>query len=451
METRTCITPRLALYTLTALLALAACKTEPSRETDIPSPIKSSYGSTIGLPDSLGYYDKVLGALAGSAIGDAMGASTEMWHRKDIQKTYGYVQGITPAIRPQSPEGTWDHNLQAGATTDDTRWKALMAGYIGENRNELAPRAFARMLTDYYEAAVSDLGDESLLESTDAIDSTLERVDWIREWARVAQAYQAGPDSYNLARDRFYGGDLTCAGMLYTPALGLVAENPEAAYRLAYDHALFDLGYARDISALVAAMTRMAMNTSQTDSLLNTAVFIDPYRFEDSRLVGRISLTLALSARNYVKRARLLRPLPKDFSRDSLLRLVPTGYPEGPEGWRQQEFIYSNLERDQKAHAFHAGEIWQILIASLEFGQGDFMKTMQFIVNYGRDNDTVAAVAGMILGAQLGFEALPERERQLVLRFSRDHLGMDLEAMAREICGLDAGWRPATPKPEPSG
>lgn len=435
METKTCATPRLACCALTALLVLAACKPEPSRETEIPSPIKSSYGSTLVLPDSAEYYDKVLGALAGSAIGDAMGASTEMWHREDIRRTYGYVLGITPAIRPQSPEGTWDHNLQAGATTDDTRWKALMAGYIGENRKELAPRAFARMLTDYYEAAVSDLGDESLLESTDAIDSTLERVDWIREWARVAQAYQAGPESYNLARDRFYGGDLACAGMLYTPTLGLVAENPEAAYRLAYDHALFDLGYARDIAALVAAMTRMAMNTQQTDSLLNTAVFIDPYRFEDSRLVGRISLTLALSARNYVRRARLLRPLPNAASGDSLLRRLPGGYPDGPEAWRQQEFIYANLERDQKAHAFHAGEIWQILVAGLEFGQGDFMKTMQFIVNYGRDNDTVAAVAGMILGAQLGFDALPERERRLVLRFSREQLGMDLEAMAREICG----------------
>ncbi len=37
------------------------------------------------MPGPETYYDRVLGGLVGSAIGDAMGASTEMWYRKDIQ------------------------------------------------------------------------------------------------------------------------------------------------------------------------------------------------------------------------------------------------------------------------------------------------------------------------------------------------------------------------------
>ena len=65
--------------------------------------------------------------------------------------------------------------------------------------------------------------------------------------------------------------------------------------------------------------------------------------------------------------------------------------------------VYQLLEKDERAIAFHSAEIWQILVTALEFGNGDFEKTMQFIVNYGRDNDTVAAVAGMILGAKLGY------------------------------------------------
>ena len=36
------------------------------------------------------YHDKVLGLLVGSAIGDAMGAPTEMWSRNDIQLDYGF-------------------------------------------------------------------------------------------------------------------------------------------------------------------------------------------------------------------------------------------------------------------------------------------------------------------------------------------------------------------------
>ncbi len=37
-------------------------------------------------------YDRVLGSLVGSAIGDAMGAPTEMWSRDQIQAEYGVNQ-----------------------------------------------------------------------------------------------------------------------------------------------------------------------------------------------------------------------------------------------------------------------------------------------------------------------------------------------------------------------
>ena len=65
------------------MLISVSCK-DNMAEVNIPSPKKSNYASDdIKLIEEV-YYDKVLGALVGSAIGDAMGASTEMWHRKDI-------------------------------------------------------------------------------------------------------------------------------------------------------------------------------------------------------------------------------------------------------------------------------------------------------------------------------------------------------------------------------
>jgi hypothetical protein len=39
----------------------------------------------------------------------------------------------------------------------------------------------------------------------------------------------------------------------------------------------------------------------------------------------------------------------------------------------------------------------------------------------------------MILGAQMGFDGLPEKERELVLQISRDLMGIDLEAVARQV------------------
>ncbi len=411
---------------------IVACEDQKAK-IDIPEPKKSAYAQDSLDLNKEELYDKVLGALVGSAIGDAMGTSTEMWHRSDIQRKYGYITGLTPAERIQSPEGTWEHNLEAGATTDDTRWKYFMVSYFETYAPELSAKDFAKFITDYYRSIASKLGDNEILSSPDALDARLEKVDWIKEWARVALAYQKSNEDYLEAQNRFYGGEMSCAGMLYTPMFGLLEPNPEIAYLTAYKHSLFDLGYAKDISGLVAAMTHMAMRTTNMDSILNAAVFIDPLRYQDSRLVGRISYNTADATRKYVNLSREIEITESIMLIDSLEIKIPVHFTGNKTDWVQQDFVYELLEEDEKDIAFHAGEIWQIMIAGLAFGDGDFEKSIQFIVNYGRDNDTVAAVAGMILGAKDGYTNLPLELRTEVLRVNREQLGIDLEALASRM------------------
>lgn len=413
---------------------ILSCKDQKA-QIDIPEPKKSAYAQDSLILNKEELYDKVLGALIGSAIGDAMGASTEMWHRYDIQQKYGYITGLTPAERIQSPEGTWEHNLNAGATTDDTRWKYFMVSYFDTYSPDLNAENFAKFITDYYQSIASKLGDKEVLASPDALDARLEKVDWIKEWARVAFAYQKSTENYLEAQNRFYGGEMSCAGMLYTPMFGLLEPNPEIAYLTAYKHSLFDLGFAKDISGLVAAMTHMAMRTTNMDSILNTAVFIDPMRYQDSRLLGRISYNTANATRRYVNLSREIKISDSLGLTDSLEIKIPDHFNGTKTDWAQQEFVYKLLEEDEKANAFHAGEIWQIMIAGLAFGGGDFEKSIQFIVNYGRDNDTVAAVAGMILGAKDGYTNLPIKLRTEVLRVNREQLGIDLEELASRMVG----------------
>lgn len=422
------------IITLFLSVIILSCKDQKA-EIDIPEPKKSAYAQDSLVLNKEELYDKVLGALVGSAIGDAMGASTEMWHRSDIQHKYGYITGLTPAERIQSPEGTWEHNLNAGATTDDTRWKYFMVSYFDTYSPDLNAKHFAKFITDYYQSIASRLGDKEILASPDALDARLEKVDWIKEWARVALAYQKSTGDYLEAQNRFYGGEMSCAGMLYTPMFGLIEPNPEIAYLTAYKHSLFDLGYAKDISGLVAAMTQMAMRTTNMDSILNTAVFIDPMRYQDSRLVGRISYNTANATRKYVNLSREIKSSDSLRLTDSLEINIPDHFSGTKTDWAQQEFVYALLEKDEKAIAFHAGEIWQIMIAGLAFGEGDFVKSIQFIVNYGRDNDTVAAVAGMILGAKDGYTNLPVELRTEVLRVNREQLGIDLEELASRMVG----------------
>ena len=413
-------------------LLTASCK-QPKSDLHIPPPTKISYGGDASSLTKEEKYDKILGALVGSAIGDAMGASTEMWHRKAIQLKYGYINGLTPAIREQSPEGTWEHNLNAGATTDDTRWKFLMINYLTATKRNLDAKTFAQFIADYYNALTKDLGRGKIGDNPDILDVKIEKIDWIKEWARVALAYQKGATAYQKAQNRFYGGEMSCAGQLYTPMFGLLAKSPDDAYNIAYEHALFDIGYAKDISALVSAMTQMAMHTKDMDSILNTVTFVDPIGYQDSRLVGRISLGTADASIKSVLAIKEKILIDSLILKDSILYKIPEGFPESKKNWIRQEMVYQMLEKDEKAIAFHAGEIWQILITGLQFGEGDFEKTMQFIVNYGRDNDTVAAVAGMILGAKDGYSKLPSDLKEEVIKVNKEQLGIDLETLAMEL------------------
>src|SRR6056297_1816949 len=231
------------IFVFSMVLTLS-CNQKNSETSLIPAPKNSAYTSdTINLFKQV-YYNKVLGALVGSAIGDAMGASTEMWHRRDIQLKYGYITGLTPAERVQSPEGTWENNLMAGATTDDTRWKYLMTGYFTKNQEGLDPVAFSKFINTYYQQRVQELSNTELQLQTDLLDEKMEQVDWIKEWARVSLAYVKDMDNYIQAINRFYGGEMSCAGQLYSPMLGLIANNTEDAYALGYDHSIFDIGYA---------------------------------------------------------------------------------------------------------------------------------------------------------------------------------------------------------------
>ena len=385
---------------LLATLLLACASPTPPAPYDFATPERFHYLADTLRLDSATYAERFAKALAGSAYGDAMGAGTEMWDRGEIALRHGYVTTVLPSVRPRSPEGPWVNNGPGGTTTDDTRWKQLMVDYLDGAGGDPTPEKFAAFLSDYYEGQVAMLGALDAGEDPDVMDARLQQVDWIKEWARVAMAYRAGDiERFERARARFYGGEMSCAGMLYTPVLGLVAPTPDSAYALAYRHTLFDHGYAKDISSLVAAMTNAALRTSDIDSVLDVATYVDPLGYADARLVGRIPFQLAQSARRTVQVAREMAVADTLTVAEGGRLRVPRGYPLSREEWVRQDFVYRQLTKDQRAVAFHAGEIWQVLVAGLAWGAGDFDRTMAFIVNYGRDNDTVAAVAGTVLGA----------------------------------------------------
>lgn len=395
------------------LLLLFSCdKKEPLIDEVSFSPeIKTPSGLT-----EAELYDKVLGMLVGSAIGDAMGAPTEMWSRESIQLEYGFVEGLDSMVREVSPEGTWKPNLPAGGTTDDTRWKVLTANYLlSQKTGILDPKDFAGHILQTYEDGLKRF---KTIESTDPepYEAAVLEMNWLSEWAKVSQPYlDNNLTGYADSLSKFYGGEMVCAGLLYAPALGVFFPgDPELAYQEGYKLSIFDLGYARDLTALAVSMTAAGMKPNATKEDLLAALRIDSEGFFQSRLVGRTSYKILREALLITSEAKKL---------DSLSAFMKSGSPA-------LTYAFSQLDQKQQDMPFHTGEIYLQTLVAMIYTDFDFSDTLTFLVNYGRDNDTTAALAGGILGAWYGFEKLPQTEREKVLKVNRKELGIDLEEIA---------------------
>lgn len=412
-----------------------------------PAPYDESDYQNLQLTDSL-LYDKVLGSLVGSAIGDAMGAPTEMWNPADINHEYGYVDSLDMVLREPSPEGPWNYNLPPGAGTDDTRWKDLMVAFVvGEHdyRQPDGPLSvsatrFSHFINERYASSIDDLKQTAGLEP-EPLEDAMRRLTWLQEWARVTRAYSnSDVDGYRNALSRFYGGEMSCAGMLYAPVLGAVYPGrPEMAYRAAYDLGLFDLGYSRDITGLTAALTAEAFRPGVgEDDFITVMREVDPEGYFRSRLIGRIAYQQFKQARSIVRSARQVT---QADVREMKVRM-PDRYPYDSLTFGQTLRAYELLAQARQDVPFHAGEIHLINLTALLFSDYQFKAAMEFITNYGRDNDTVAAVTGAILGALHGYDGLPREQREMVVRVNRDVLGIDLEARASQLTRAVLSRRP---------
>ena len=179
---------------------------------------------------------------------------------------YGHVDGLDSMIREVSPEGTWRANLPAKGTTDDTRWKILATDYLlTQKPGELEAKEFAKHILNSYKQSLKKF---KQLESLDRepYEQVMLEVNWLSEWAKVSQPFlDNNLIGYADSLSKFYGGEMVCAGLLYAPAIDVFFPgNPEKAYQQGYKLSFFDLGYARDISALAMAMTAAGMKPEAT-------------------------------------------------------------------------------------------------------------------------------------------------------------------------------------------
>lgn len=338
--------------------------------------------------DSHPCFNKVYGGLLASAIGDAMGGPVEMWSPDDMARQHGWIATLLPYTSPPNPTYVWEPQAPAGMYTDDTRLKLIMAELVAHRGQDLDAH---------------DLADEFILRYEAAEDGTLEQ-EWLTEWTDVSRAFLtdlSGNRSAGL--HGFYGGEMICGGLITVLPLGFIFPNdPRRAYTTGFDLAFFDLGYARDATAMATALVSRAMcHDASLDRLLD-GVLDDPHQLSRRHIFGRVCGRYVELALDLARKATSREELIESFHR-VLLRATPCD----------------------------PAEMLAIAIGILAWTDGDPAVAIPLAVNAGRDNDSIAGVVGMVAGTLNGFDALPTR---WVTTVEQANPTPDMQDLATRIC-----------------
>jgi len=311
-------------------------------------------------------FSKVFGGMIGAAIGDVMGGPVEGLDYKDMEAEFGRVDSLLP-YKKAPAEHTQFQN-EAGSYTDDTRVNLLVSQAIIDNNGYVVRGDFARVISDYYYNSKTEL-----------------------ERAFIEEYFLKG--LYG-SRKLIYGGQPTNGAIMGNAALGVLhPADPKAAFTDAYELAFITDGYAKESSAIAAAMIASAMRPGikimeVIEEGLDTAAW---FRREDplwaktivthqwALFEGRPNQELIGAAVEIAQRHKDLFSM-----RDELYERLLVS-PVGSE----------------------AGQTLAVAVAMLVAADGDFSNSVIGAVNYGRDCDSYATVAGAIAGALHGTEAIP--------------------------------------------
>jgi len=314
-------------------------------------------------------FDKVYASMLGGAIGDAMGGPVEGVHYERIAERYGLVDSLLAYDRP--PDYHSHFATAPGTITDDTRLKHVLCQAIIA-RDDLPRRGdFVKACADAYYAAQTDL-ERGFLEE-----------------------YALG-GMYGEAK-LIWGGQPTNGFIMMNSPLGLICPcDPEAAFALSYDVDFISDGYAKYSAAMAAAAVSAAMHPQATvSSIVEEALAAcQSHRAEGDLTrrwhwydhVFRLNERLIKTAVDIADQHRDVFSLRADY---------------------YERLLVSPLGSE-------AAQTLAVGLGMLVAAQGDFQQAIIGCVNYGRDNDSYATLAGAIAGALGGTSVIPPEWRDTV-------------------------------------
>ncbi|WP_327307218.1 ADP-ribosylglycohydrolase family protein [Streptomyces sp. NBC_01298] len=361
--------------------------------------------------------DRITGALVGAAVGDALGGPVEGWTPEQIVERHGgRVRGIVGpwhedwrTARPIAPYHKGD-----GHVTDDTLMTHALVRVYEAVRDHLDAYAIAEHL-------VPDLMTvPRWIPELEADALPLQRIFLAEKWI-VTRLHYAHADP----REAGTGNIVNCGAAMYMAPVGLVnAGNPAGAYAEALDvTGAHQSSYGREAAGVFAAAVAAACAPGATaTSVIDTALSLAKDGTREA-----IAAVCEVAARH------------RDFeSALSPLRAAVAPYDSVGPDYRAPSL---GARRPSRLHSI---EELPIALGMLLVADGRYETSVLGAVNYGRDCDSIATMAGAIAGALSGEAAVPAAWADRVAEASRLDLrapAISLAATTREVFARDASRR----------
>ncbi|MGW0392353.1 ADP-ribosylglycohydrolase family protein [Streptomyces sp. NPDC003042] len=357
--------------------------------------------------------DRIAGSLVGAAVGDALGGPVEGWSPDQIVERHGgRVHGIVGpwyedwrTARPIAPYHKGD-----GHVTDDTLMTHALVRVYAAVRDHLDAYAVAEHL-------VPDLmSTPRWIPELEAEALPLQRIFLAEKWI-VHRLHYAHADP----REAGTGNIVNCGAAMYMAPVGLVnAGNPAGAYAEALDvTGAHQSSYGREAAGVFAAAVAAACVPGATAaSVVDTALSLAK---DGTRSAIEAVCEVAVRHRDFESALTPLRTAVSPY--DSV----------GPD-YRAPSL---GARRPSRLHSI---EELPIALGMLLVADGAYETAVLGAVNYGRDCDSIATMAGAIAGALGGEAAVPAAWAKQVAEASRLDLhapAATLAAVTREIFTLD--------------
>jgi ADP-ribosylglycohydrolase len=357
--------------------------------------------------------DKAVGSLVGAAVGDALGGATEGWSPEQIQERYGgHVTGIVPPFnadwrdaRPIAPYHKGD-----GHITDDTLMTHALVDVYAVRRDHLDAFAIAEELVPLL------IGEKRWVPELEAEALLLQRIFLAEKWI-VARLHYGHVDP----REAGVGNIVNCGAAMYMPPVGVVnAADAAGAYAEGIEIAApHQSSFGREAAGVMAAAVAASMAEDATpDQVVGQALAV-------ARDGTRSAIEAVAEAAAHLDDWREAIP--------TLRKAIEPFDTVGPH-YREPDL---DARRPSRTRAI---EELPIALGMVLVAGGDFEAAVLGGVNYGRDADSIASMAGAICGALGGTSAVRTDWAEQVATASRTPLepaGHTIADVALEMFAKD--------------